>query len=88
VVSPAYDEVRDQVGDAIAVTAAFVEYLSGEALTPQQRKLVAVGIRQYGKAFAFGLAQAVGTTERWDVADWFRYARGVARRVNADRSGG
>lgn len=85
VMSPAYDDVRDDIGDAIAVTVAFLEYLTDEKLTDKERRMVAVGIRQHGKAFAWGLSRAVGATEEWSMSAWFRYARGAARRLDAER---
>lgn len=84
VVSPAYDTVRDDVNEVIAVTCAFVGYLADTDLDDAERKLVAVGIRTWGKSFAWGLAQAIGACENFEMRAWFRYARAVARRVNEE----
>jgi hypothetical protein len=85
VMSPAYDDVRDDVNEAIAVTVAFLEYLTDEPLTNDQRKVIAVGIRKHGKSFAFGLSKAIGSTDEWSVQSWFRYASGVAKRIDQER---
>lgn len=88
VISPAYDDVRDDIGDAIAVTVAFLEYLTDEKVSDADRKMIAVGIRANGKSFAWGLAQAVGKTDEWSMKAWFSYARGAARRLNDERRNG
>ena len=85
VFAPAYDTVRDSVGDAIALVVAFVEYMSGEPLEPDARRLIALGVRSHGKAFLYGLNEGLGATDEWSPRAWYLYARACARRAGQAR---
>jgi hypothetical protein len=80
--APAFDQCKlASVGDCIAITVAFVEYLDGEPLGTDDRALVAKLVRRFGKAAMYGLAQALGVTREDDGKDRYRYARQVAQRT-------
>lgn len=85
--SPTYDDLLDDadagVAECIGLVCGFVEYVTGEALDSEARKLVAQGVRRHGKAMLYGLDQAIGTTED-NPRQWYRYALAVARRTCRD----
>lgn len=88
VYEPAWDLVlagpNPNAGDGIALATHYIETVVGDELTAGDRSLVAMLIRQYGKAGIFGLSRAVGATENATVRDYYRYARQVCARIVAE----
>lgn len=88
---PAWDRVlaavpedRDPTGELIALTTHYVETVTGEPVTGEDRKVVAMLVRQFGKAGLYGISKALGATDGQHMRDWYRYARQVAARTVAD----
>lgn len=79
VFAPAYDVVRGEIGECIGLAAGYVETATGERLSNDDRKKIALLVRTYGKAGVFGIHQALGITET--STDLLRYARATATRI-------
>lgn len=95
VFSPAYDTVlndpdideHERVGRLIGMACDYIAYVDGVRVEPEERRLVAKMVRQYGKAAMYGYSKALGVVEGGRV-DRFRYARVVAQRAVREMTDG
>lgn len=72
------------VGNQIALAADFVRRMVDGLELEVDTRLIAMLVRQFGKAALWGLNKALGVTDELTTRDLYRYARATAANVVAD----
>ena len=80
---------QDPTPQCIGLAAHYVASVLGPdgddgGMTGEDRRLVAMLVRQYGKAGLYGITRALGVTESPGGRSWYPYARRVAERIVAE----
>lgn len=75
-----------RAGNAIALTIAYIEFVTGEPLEARHRAMVAKTVRQHGKVALFAWDKALFATESDTPRDRMAYARGIINRVIAEQA--
>lgn len=82
---PLWDELADAPHELVMLCCHFVETLTAEHATEDERRMIALGVKMHGKIFLAALNEAIGATDDWCIKAWFRYARAVCQRRLAQR---
>lgn len=72
------------VGNQIALAIDFVRRMGDGLGLEVENGLIAMLVRQFGKASLYGLNKALGVTDELTTRDLYRYARATAANVVAD----